>query len=367
MRSFNIAFGCFALAAVAGHAASPASVMRVASSVDSSSVPLGSSFELKFVLTPLATSTGPVVLMISFPEPPDRLGTVIETASISGGGQRLDAPSAYCGEGLMSIGSAGSTSTAIEARRCVIAQWQSAEVGTELTAAFRVTPRALGAFHLKTAVRTGIPVDRVPERQSDHEFEVDVTAVDGLCVAANGSICTTQGPTGGQARVQYVSDSGGPDGSAAKSPSVRAEPRELSGPTIGAGLGVLNTVWPHIDTFYDDLFLFPYFLWDVTRRAGAQGHTHNGLMRPTAQIETWHAGTDGVGDLMYDFDNVWTNADQRAGVDAHGHTAMVYDYLLHQLSRNGFDGQGGTMKMRVEYTGQCIWIWCWNQAPDNAS
>lgn len=354
-------FGCLALYAVAGHAAA-APVMRIASSVTASRVALGASFHLKFTLTPLSDANGPVVIMISFAEPPDRSGAVVETTSISGSGQRLDAPSAYCGEGLLSTAPAGSTP--LEHRRCVIAQWPSASAGGELVAVFRVTPQTTGLFHVKTSVRVGSSVDRVPERFRGEEFKVDVLAANGLCVAAAGSICDEPTQVDGQTHVGYISAPGGQPSTGAKTASARAEPFGLSGTSIGVGLGVLNNSWLHIDVFYDNTFLFPFFLWDVTRRAGAQGHSHNGLMGPTAAIETWHSG---VGDVMYDFDNVWTGFDQRAGVDAHVHAGMVYDYLLFQLLRNGFDNQGGNVKTKVEYDGECIWIWCWNKSPDNAS
>ncbi|ASS73778.1 hypothetical protein CIG75_01510 [Tumebacillus algifaecis] len=52
---------------------------------------------------------------------------------------------------------------------------------------------------------------------------------------------------------------------------------------------------------------------------------------------------------MTDSDNVWNATNQRAGVDAHYYTGVVYDYYYNMLGRNSYNGSGSTLLSYVNY------------------
>lgn len=118
-------------------------------------------------------------------------------------------------------------------------------------------------------------------------------------------------------------------------------------PVTGTGYGLLSNFYSHIDTCKD--INNNYFLKDISRRFNVNPHLHNGQMKSTAEIRTelYNSG------LMKDTDgnNVWDAANQKSAVDAHQHTAMVYDYFLNSSklwSLNSFNGQGDSMTGVVE-------------------
>ena len=109
---------------------------------------------------------------------------------------------------------------------------------------------------------------------------------------------------------------------------------------VGTGIGDLGDSVGHIDSYYD---CNQYQLVDITRRANNNPHGHNGYMGPNSYIST--RTTMGV---LADPDNVWDDSSQSAGVSAHLYAGKTYDYLLHKLGRNSFDGLGKSMITVVE-------------------
>jgi len=109
---------------------------------------------------------------------------------------------------------------------------------------------------------------------------------------------------------------------------------------VGTGYGVLSDFRDHLDTYYD---CYAYQLKDITRRANNNPHGHNGLMPPSSAIITQMPGG-----VMTDSDNIWNDSVQGPGVDAHVYTGLIYDYLLHNLGRNSFNGLGKSMVTTVE-------------------
>ncbi|MCI0530663.1 MAG: M4 family metallopeptidase [candidate division Zixibacteria bacterium] len=109
----------------------------------------------------------------------------------------------------------------------------------------------------------------------------------------------------------------------------------------GSGLGVSENLQDHIDTWYN---CDNYLLRDLSRQSASNPHGHNGGMRYTSYIST---GKFGVGELT-DTDNVWDDTSQFSAVDAHVYAGLTYDYLFHNLSRNGIGDSGRTMLSLVD-------------------
>lgn len=142
----------------------------------------------------------------------------------------------------------------------------------------------------------------------------------------------------------------GPGGTSAWS-SVRTLYNTITSctPYVGSGSGYLTTR-SHLDTCRVTTNALPaYYLHDISRRAGAPaGHSHGGRMALGAAIQTKKYVSDTVAATADDIDNQWYAPSQRSAVDAHGHTAIVYDHLNLQVELNAHDNLGGTMLSRVE-------------------
>jgi len=119
------------------------------------------------------------------------------------------------------------------------------------------------------------------------------------------------------------------------------------GDGIGTGRGVLNNFQNHVDI---NCFLGRYELLDLTREANNNPplHNHNGQMQNNAAVWTlrWHIS--GYPGSITDADTVFDSLSQESGVDAQVYAGLTYDYLLHTLGRNGFDGVGDGMVSFVE-------------------
>lgn len=116
---------------------------------------------------------------------------------------------------------------------------------------------------------------------------------------------------------------------------------------VGTGIGVMGQWRYHIDT---ELNGYMYFLTDSTRQANNNVHGHDGLMPDGGFIQTNTATTSLPGSVAMDGNNEWTATSQAPAVDAHVYASLVYDYWLHHLNRNGYDGNGASMLTIVGYT-----------------
>lgn len=119
-------------------------------------------------------------------------------------------------------------------------------------------------------------------------------------------------------------------------------------PAIGTGVGVMGEWRNHIDTEQDG---YMYLLADYTRRANNNVHDHDGQMPDSGFIQTNTATTSLPGSVAMDGNNEWVAVTQGPLVDAHVYTSLVYDYWLHHLGRNGYDGSGASMLTIVGYSG----------------
>lgn len=137
---------------------------------------------------------------------------------------------------------------------------------------------------------------------------------------------------------------------------------------IGTGIGVMGGARSHIDVDYTGS---TYQMRDYTRQAGNNPHGHDGQMPAGNYIQTNIAGSSLPGSIATDSDNYWdVESSQRPAVDGHVYTALVYDYLLHQFGRNGYNGAGASMLTIVNYSGDgdnnAYWdgsrivIWSWS-------
>lgn len=137
---------------------------------------------------------------------------------------------------------------------------------------------------------------------------------------------------------------------------------------VGSGIGVMGAERNHIDADYTGS---TYQLRDYTRRATNNPHGHDGLMPSTSYIQTNLASTTLPGAICTDADNYWSDATtQRPAVDGHVYTALMYDYLLAEFGRNGYNDAGATMLTVVNYSaegdnnaywdGSRIVIWSWS-------
>jgi Zn-dependent metalloprotease len=135
----------------------------------------------------------------------------------------------------------------------------------------------------------------------------------------------------------------------------------------GTGVRVLGDTTQWLDVSQSGS---TYYLIDYTRRANNNVHGHDGQMPAGNQIQTNIAGSSLPGSVATDSDNFWETSTQRPAVDGHMYTGLVYDYLLHQFGRNGYDGAGASMLTIVNYSGSgdnnAYWdgsrivIWSWS-------
>jgi len=137
---------------------------------------------------------------------------------------------------------------------------------------------------------------------------------------------------------------------------------------IGTGIGVMGDPRNHIDTDYNGS---TYRMIDHTRQAGNNPHGHDGQMPAGGYIQTNLATTSLPGTLATDADNYWDDVNlQRPAVDGQVYTALVYDYMLHHLGRNGYNDAGASMLTVVNYSaegdnnaywdGSRIVVWSWS-------
>jgi bacillolysin len=136
---------------------------------------------------------------------------------------------------------------------------------------------------------------------------------------------------------------------------------------IGTGYGVMGGSRSHIDTRLNGSV---YEMRDYTRQSANNPHGHDGQMPAGNYIQTNLAGASLPGTIATDPDNVWTDsATQRPAVDGQVYTALMYDWLLDSLGRNGFNGNGASMIVSVNYyaegtnnaywNGEQIVVWSW--------
>ncbi len=122
--------------------------------------------------------------------------------------------------------------------------------------------------------------------------------------------------------------------------------RIMSTEAIGSGIGVMGNAYDHIDTDFDGT---TYKMIDYTRRLNNNIHGHNGQMPAGSIIRTYITSSSLPGTVGTDTDNFWTASSQAAAVDGQFYTGLVYDWLLSELGRNGFNNSGGSMNTTVEY------------------
>ncbi len=324
------------------------SIARVTQSVSATSVTVGESFVFRVSVDPLAEVEGRLALAVSMPDALDPGNVAVESVTNTSGRGGL---ASECGQ------------TAREAAGpeyyCYQAQWP---LISRQHLRIRVTPSRAGIFRILTEVHSDgghtTASDLGGERQT---FVVEVSEANPACINVSAVACAgAQGQS--QVHVSYLRPAR-LDLSRAASIQTEQNRREATSWAVGVGNGLL-VPRPHIDTFSNDTFVFPYLLADISRQAGAVGHSHFGQMRFDAAIETW--SPESTNTPMFDDNNVWTGFVQAAGVDAHVHAAMVYDYLLTRFGRNSFDGLGSTMRTDVNLQNQCSFIWCWGESPDLA-
>jgi len=139
-------------------------------------------------------------------------------------------------------------------------------------------------------------------------------------------------------------------------PVIKATAITTSTLASGTGLSQLSTAINNIGSSRIDVGDNLYYLRDVSRRLDFKNEAggNNGLMSSIAAITTQRiTGFDPVSDaLFYDYspaaDNKW-----QAGfgpsdeADAQVNTIKTYDYWVHTLFLNSYDGQGSSMEAFV--------------------
>lgn len=180
---------------------------------------------------------------------------------------------------------------------------------------FGLAPGAYIMMHIRVEVRDSCTV-RIDTLRTPNLFP--------QCAMQNGQLFTFA--WGGQPGGGYQ-----PGGKSCK----------VCGPTlaIGTGYGVGGDFRSHIDSYFNCSL---YQLYDHTRQEiykNAPGHIHNGRMPDYAYIITQKY----LVGVLTDNDNLWNNAGQAAGVDAHVYASLTYDYMNLTLLRNGFDSLGSSM------------------------
>ncbi len=137
---------------------------------------------------------------------------------------------------------------------------------------------------------------------------------------------------------------------------------------VGTGVNVMGDPRNHIDVDYTGS---EYQMRDLTRQASNDPHGHGGQMPAGNYIQTNIAGTNLPGSIATDSDNYWDDpASQSPAVDGHVYSTLVYDYLLTQFNRNGYDDAGASMLCIVNYSGDgdnnAYWdgsrivVWSWS-------
>jgi len=104
---------------------------------------------------------------------------------------------------------------------------------------------------------------------------------------------------------------------------------------VGTGKGVLGDT-KSINTYYVTSGA-RYYLRDKTKPMNSVG----------GEIQTFNAKVS-TSTTMSDTDNIWTAADQAAGVDAHFYAGKTYDYY-YGMGRNSINNRGMTIKSVVHY------------------
>ncbi len=136
----------------------------------------------------------------------------------------------------------------------------------------------------------------------------------------------------------------------------------------GTGIGVMGQARNWLDISNTG---GTYYMIDYTRRLNNNVHGHGGQMPSGNYIQTNIAGSSLPGSVATDADNYWDNATtQRPAVDGHTYTGLMYDYMLSQFNRNGYNGNGASMLTSVNYSaegdnnaywnGSQIVIWSWS-------
>ena len=139
-------------------------------------------------------------------------------------------------------------------------------------------------------------------------------------------------------------------------PVIKATAITTSTLSSGSGLSQLSTAITNIGSSRIDSTDNLYYLRDVSRRLDFQNEAggNNGFMSSIAAITTQRiTGFDPASDaLFYDYspaaDNKW-----QAGfgpsdeADAQINTIKTYDYWIHSLALNSYDGQGSSMEAFV--------------------
>ncbi|MCX7569653.1 M4 family metallopeptidase [Tumebacillus sp. DT12] len=116
----------------------------------------------------------------------------------------------------------------------------------------------------------------------------------------------------------------------------------LLGSTAHAATGTGTGVLGDTKSINTTLKSGTYYLEDQTKymytQKGSSINTYNYRNGISAQY------------FWTDADNVWNTTTQRAAVDAHYYTGLVYDYLYNKLGRNSYDGNGAPMNVGVHYS-----------------
>ena len=109
------------------------------------------------------------------------------------------------------------------------------------------------------------------------------------------------------------------------------------GDTWGYGYGVMGNYYSSIPVYFDEVDSI-YQLIDNTR-----------LWSPD-RIATYMGTSWLPGNIVEDADNYWNDSEpQRAAVDAHVYTGLIYDWLWQDLFRDGYDNSGSSMTSTVNY------------------
>jgi hypothetical protein len=113
---------------------------------------------------------------------------------------------------------------------------------------------------------------------------------------------------------------------------------------LGTGTGVMGDTKDSIVTFCENGEF--YRLMDIARRPTCNIYGFDGQMNDTSEIKTRMHNSD----IQIDYDNVWTEYHMDRCVDAHVYAGWYYDIVLHNLNRNGFDGNGISMVSTTDDT-----------------
>ncbi len=143
--------------------------------------------------------------------------------------------------------------------------------------------------------------------------------------------------------------------------------RIMNANDVGTGIGVMGAPRTHIDTDFDGAV---YQMRDYTRQRNNDPHGHGGLMPDGNFIQTNFATGFLPGVIAADEDNVWSVGSLAPAVDGHVYSSLIYDYMLNDFGRNGYDDSGASMLTVVNYSaegdnnaywdGSRIVIWSWS-------